>query len=127
MNIEDLSVGDYVRSKLHDVVTTITDIEGTDGKEGHCDPAVWLSDKSCWQRHFIEEIEPVPLTEEIMMKNFPMHDDVVWFPLEEEQGVFNIYWESSSFGDGEVRVNIHYVHELQRLLGLIGFNKKIEL
>ena len=73
------------------------------------------------------EVFPIPLTEEILTRNFPNHKEIVWFPLDTLPGYFNIYWEYPSFGDGEVRLNIQYVHELQHILKLCNINKEIEL
>ena len=73
------------------------------------------------------EVFPIPLTEEILTKNFPNHKEIVWFPLDTKPGYFNIYWEYPSFGDGEIRLNIQYVHELQRILKMCGINKEIIL
>ena len=73
------------------------------------------------------EVFPIPLTEEILTRNFPNHKEIVWFPLDTKPGYFNIYWEYPSFGDGELRLNIQYVHELQRILKMCGINKEIIL
>ena len=73
------------------------------------------------------EVFPIPLTEEILTRNFPNHKEIVWFPLDTLPGYFNIYWEYPSFGDGEIRLNIQYVHELQHILKLCNINKEIEL
>ena len=73
------------------------------------------------------EVFPIPLTEEILTRNFPNHKEIVWFPLDTKPGYFNIYWEYPSFGDGEIRLNIQYVHELQRILKMCGINKEIIL
>jgi len=74
-----------------------------------------------------EECYPIPLTEEILTRNFLNHKEIVWFPLDTKPGYFNIYWEYPSFGDGEIRLNIQYVHELQHILKLCNINKEIEL
>ena len=73
------------------------------------------------------EVFPIPLTEEILTRNFPNHKEIVWFPLDTLPGYFNIYWEHPSFGDGEIRLNIQYAHELQHILKLCNINKEIEL
>ena len=73
------------------------------------------------------EVFPIPLTEEILTRNFPNHKEIVWFPLDTLTGYFNIYWKHPSFGDGEIRLNIQYVHELQHILKMCGINKEIIL
>ena len=74
-----------------------------------------------------DEFKPIPLTEEILQKHFPDPDEITWFPLDEKPGYFNIYWEHPTFGEGELRLNIRYVHELQHCLRLCGINKEITL
>lgn len=71
--------------------------------------------------------QPIPLTEEILQRHFPDPDEITWFPLDEQPGVFNIYWEHPTFGEGEVRLNLRYVHELQHLLRMIKRDKEIRL
>lgn len=73
------------------------------------------------------EVFPIPLTEEILTRNFPNHKEIVWFPLDTKPGYFNIYWEHPSFGDGELRLNIQYVHQLQHIVRMVGLTKEIEL
>ena len=74
-----------------------------------------------------DEVEPIPLTEEILNRHFPDPDEITWFPLDEQPGVFNIYWEHPTFGEGEARLNLRYVHELQHLLRMIKSDKEIQL
>ena len=77
--------------------------------------------------YILDFIEGFPLTEELLQRHFPDPDDITWFPLDEPSGVFNIYWEHPTFGDGELRLNIRYVHELQHALRLCGIEKDIKL
>ena len=72
-----------------------------------------------------DEIELVPLTEEILQKNFQDPDVITWFPLDEKPGYFNIYWEHPVFGEGELRLNIRYVHELQHILTMLNIDREI--
>jgi hypothetical protein len=74
-----------------------------------------------------KHIEPIPLTEELLTRNFPDPSEIVWFPLDEYNGFFNIYWEHPTFGEGEVRLNIQYVHQLQHILKDCGIEKEVEL
>jgi hypothetical protein len=71
--------------------------------------------------------QPIHLTEEILQRHFPDPDVITWFPLDAQPGVFNIYWEHPTFGEGEVRLNLRYVHELQHLLRMIKSDKEIQL
>ena len=121
MKTEEIMIGDWVHSRLHNVDTTVITVEG----RGY--NAVWLESKECWERHYMNEIEPIPLTEEILQKNFPDPDVITWFPQDDMPCFFNIYWESIHFGEGELRLNIQYVHELQHILRLCGIEKDIVL
>lgn len=74
-----------------------------------------------------DDIDPIPLTEEILMKNFPTPDLLSWFPLDTKPGYFNVYWYGDAGEGGEIHLNIQYVHELQHILKLCNINKEIEL
>ena len=69
-------------------------------------------------------VEPIPLTAEILEKNFPNPTDgLSWFP---EEGGFNCHTyvpncEINAFG------LFKYVHELQNAIKLCGINKEIIL
>ena len=71
-----------------------------------------------------DEIVGIPLTEEILMNNFPEPTDgLTWFP---EEGGFNCHTyvpdcEINAFGI------FKYVHELQHALRLCGIDKRIVL
>ena len=70
------------------------------------------------------ELFPIPLTPEILEKNFPEPTDgLTWFP---EEGGFNCHTyvpkcEINAFG------LFKYVHQLQNALRLCGIEKGIEL
>ena len=70
------------------------------------------------------EVEPIPLTKEIMQKNFPTPNFLKWWPIEENENCFEV----------EINVNstiIHAffekVHKLQQALRLCKWDKIIEL
>lgn len=71
-----------------------------------------------------DEVVGIPLTDEILKKNFPEPTDgLTWFP---EEGGFNCHTympicEINAFG------LFKYVHELQHALRLCGINKEIIL
>ena len=73
------------------------------------------------------EIEPIILTEAILMKNFPDTDILVWRPVDYPDKSFVIdYWEEEIDGI-EVHMSVRYVHELQHLLHLLDIDKEVEL
>lgn len=90
------------------------------GKPTKISPAnvVWAYRTGCF---------PIPLTEELLQRLFPDPDEITWFPLDEKKGFFNIYWEHSTFGEGELRLEIQYVHQLQDAMRLCNIKKEIEL
>lgn len=89
---------------------------------------VW-GEKTPDGKHFgnmggVSKIQPIPLTAEILEKNFPEPTDgLTWFP---EEGGFNCHayvpkCEINAFG------LFKYVHQLQHALRLCGIEKEIEL
>lgn len=80
-----------------------------------------------------EEIEPIPLTPEILKKNFPSTTD--WYFIGTDKFCFRIdkykdKWDLYFGRDGKgtnLQIKISYVHELQHALRLCGINKKIEI
>ena len=85
---------------------------------------IGLNDDSYQDYLSSEEIFPIPLTAEILEKNFPdPTDGLTWFP---EEGGFNCHTyvpkcEINAFG------LFKYVHQLQNALRLCGIEKGIEL
>ena len=73
--------------------------------------------------YILGELTPVPLTREILEKNFPVPDFVYW---EENEGseLYQIHIERCF---QEFNGFLKYVHELQHALILCGINKEIEV
>lgn len=132
MKVTDLMIGDWLHAKGFEVNTRVIGIESN---------AAWLDDKSVWCRRFEEEIDPIPLTAEILEKNgFKVVNRVgrVEYTMEDYFHVIEIYeyndmtyWmhsESKEFNLPTARViNINYVHELQHALRMCGVEKEIVL
>lgn len=75
---------------------------------------------------FNEDIEPVPLTDEILQKHFPdTTDGVIWHPTN-NPGKYEIIIPHKT-DRGETSCYINYVHELQQILKICGIKKDIEL
>lgn len=98
MKANELMIGDWVRMRLSFGRT-------------------WFADKvGCINLNNEIEYEPIPLTADILWKNFPDPDIVEWYP-NSAQTEYHIHIESSDITiDGLVK----YVHELQRALRLCG-------
>lgn len=143
MKANELMIGDWVRSKLHNVNSKVTDIEWQ-GDFG----SVWLEEKKCWQRHFEDEIEPIPLTEKILMASGfvpqtvgPYTKNYMLITNDYEDGfiltVNGIMKKPDSFRmlyiptDNQIYLDMIlgscYVHELQHILRLCGIEKEIVL
>jgi hypothetical protein len=68
-------------------------------------------------------VEPIPLTTEILEKNFPTIEDGVTWSETADSDLFNIRVEYDKY----VECIFKYVHELQHALRLAGIDKEIEL
>ena len=137
-------IGDWVHSLLHDVDTTITDTEGpSDGVGDH--RAYWLANMECFERHFPHEIDPIPLTEKILLDSgFKQVSGTYQYVIDERfdfigVGLFRSY---TRFTHEKYCVNRDdpdeleysqdlefdhclYVHEFQHLLQLCGIEMDI--
>ena len=121
MTVKEIMIGDYLRSKLHDVVSTVIYVEGEKYN------SVWLEDRACWERHYMSEVEPVPLTEEILQKNFPTDEELAWWPTTKINGEAYFFHFEYARTFWCVAVELRYVHELQHLLLLCGIDKEITI
>ena len=83
--------------------------------------------------YILDEITPVPLTPEILKKNFPSTTD--WYFIGTDKFCFRIdkykdKWDLYFGRDGKgtnLQIKISYVHELQHAMRLCGVEKKIEI
>ena len=70
----------------------------------------------------IDDIRPIPLTPEILEKNFPTAGELAWWPVED-----GLHCESRNTEDIMVSGVFRFVHQLQHALILCGIDKSIEL
>ena len=132
IDIRDLRVGDWVRitepdnlagatvriSSLSSHVGAYFEVTVDDSEFGY-----YLRDVFC------EDIEPIPLTEEILIKNgFPEDEWHGSFP-EDKNGLLyivlssnKIFWE---FND--CRIELKSLHQLQNILQDLGIEKEIKV
>ena len=131
INIKDIRVGDYIRVNRDVCIKkgTIVEVRGIDADnrfENHigCASCHPLDDNQFDGGIWCDYLDPIPLTAEILEKNFPEPTDgLTWFP---EEGGFNCHTyvpkcEINAFG------LFKYVHQLQHALRLCGIEKTIEL
>ena len=69
-----------------------------------------------------EWFDAAPLTEEILQKNFPTPEEIVWWPLKD--GSFRVEMQDDTH---LIIGKYNYVHELQHALRLCGIEKEIVL
>lgn len=121
MEAKELMIGDWVRLKLSQHDTKVTNIGGS-----------YVFTKAVRPIRY-DEIEPVPLTPEILEKNgFKKYDEL--YRLDITEGTFvNVDFKSK-----EPFVSVHntcyratpicrYLHQLQHALRLCGIEKEITL
>lgn len=154
MKLKDLMVGDWVHSKLHNVDTVIIDVEGKVLKdqpelEYTESVSVWLSSKACWERHYLGEIEPIPLTEKILTDSgfirlengvytniYALNvsgesdkEDCFYFSvngkMENPDSIKIMFVPYSRTFWLDLIIRSCYVHELQHILRLCGIEKEI--
>lgn len=133
MRAEDLQVGDWVF--INDVplqVGALSDRVGFRDSEG----------KIYWAQDGFDRLEPIPLTEEILVKNGfekTYTDNELWFTLNNlTVTIVNIrgsnkwyagceHYSNNSSDWVERQFDCKYIHQLQHLLRLCGVWKEIEL
>lgn len=126
MKVTDLMVGDWVKAVDYnspfritaiydDVVQTQADYQSEiDGN--------WYSEAE------IKDLVPIELTEDILVKNgFGKVNNQYFFGQVEIKELRDCWVVTINKEDADVDINIHYVHQLQHLLRLVGIEKEIEL
>lgn len=117
-------IGDWVRMKKHPEATfQMEDVSGTELFKR------WTADGEYMLPYSYSEIEPIPLTPEILEKNGFVYNDMPFAQSWEQFGLA-LYLG----GDGyrincgqNVAMIIDSVHELQHALRLCGIDKNIEI
>lgn len=72
-------------------------------------------------------VKPIPLTEEVLNKNFPEYEEgyeIGWWSEEDGEG-FYIEFEDSKYVFN--LHNIKYVHQVQQIMRLCEFHREFEL
>ena len=85
----------------------------------------------------LEDIQPIPLTAEILEKNGfrniggHWYDDAAdYYELEVEtysDSIWRVIYHNTEFNIGDERVFVSHIHELQHALRLFGIKREIEL
>lgn len=122
MDSKSLMIGDWVTFKDCQYENpTLIKIVGIgyqgNGEKNECLVKI-NGDEACDIIDIDDEIVGIPLTAEILWKNFPDPEIVCWYP---DNNTYRII-----IGD-DIALNIKYVHELQHALRLCGIEKEIVL
>lgn len=127
MKANELMIGDCVRHKRTKEVIYIFEIDD-DRNVINNEPDGYCSEKNI----DIDDVEPIPLTPEILEKNGFKYNpfSTGFYECKTEDG--NIActmsnWWSFYVNDNIIPNRFHYVHELQHALKLCGIEKEIEL
>ena len=124
MTVNELMVGDWMHSKSNHVDSKVSYIK--------CGTHNVVLLKRCWQPHYMDEIEPIQLTEEILEANgIKYQNGMPWYQGGYE-GEFELHYSNRDVvGIGDLKTDItltcRYIHELQHLLRMCGIDKEIVL
>lgn len=125
MKVSDLMIGDWVAAKGIDKPFRVVYITYSAMKEQLCIFGK-TSDGIRVGPFLSKEIQPIPLTREILHHNVPDPDMMAWWEVPSEDNYFHFEYSGDEY-DFEVGINIHYVHELQHAIRLCGIDKEIIL
>lgn len=130
MKANELMIGDWVKVVSCPLPLKVRSVE--DGQIGLCHSVLW-NNSIGWTRidvpssTYEEDVDPIPLTDEILQKNFPEFEQgytIGWFPN-------NVGYQIEWYGDLEdneiIMKHVGSVHQLQHILRLVGNRKEIEL
>ncbi|MBR4857241.1 MAG: hypothetical protein IKU94_11545 [Bacteroidaceae bacterium] len=130
MKANELMIGDWVKVVSCPLPLKVRSVE--DGKIGLCHSVLW-NNSIGWTRIDVPsstyevDVDPIPLTDEILQKNFPEFEQgytVGWFPN-------NVGYQIEWYGDLEdneiIMKHVGSVHQLQHILRLVGSRKEIAL
>ena len=115
MKTIDFMVGDWLRTSRGIAKVIAVDKIGLTFKIDGGDFDIDRDDEEEW-------FNPIPLTEEILQKNFPTPEEIVWWPLND--GSFRVEMQDDTH---LIIGKYNYVHELQHALRLFGKDGEIKL
>lgn len=97
----------------------------------HKDYVLLETESDGWKVSY-EEIEPIPITAEILVENGFIKDYCYYNSYQENGAYLQYYpheWRLDRWYKDDIlfRCNCHYVHQLQQAFNLCGIDKDIEL
>ncbi len=132
MRIKDIMVGDWVIPHIFDSTLEPSKIVGIHYNSYKGKDYVDWVDCEVWDELSMNDIEPVPLTAEILEKNgFEKWDDG-WCIYDQENTGIEVAWAGTILKIGGECGNLElsavmYVHDLQHALRLCGIEEEITL
>lgn len=134
MDCRDLTISDFVK---YNGATKVVDAVYLYSVSVHDPSEEWSISEA--KTYPVDDIEPIPITEDILVKNGFEYEEDTFLPdtgywsLSDEDGI--LYFTIDAYGvkgSGEVAfgyqvIALEYVHQLQHLLWLAGVQKEIEL
>ena len=127
LSVKSLQIGDYVNYRGQIIKVTSLYDKGGSNEVG------WSEKESVWVN--ADNVEPIPLTAEILEKNEFVLDDEWYIYTEQGINIAVAFRDDNEFvydlsiltGSGSVDIHAKYVHELQHAMRLCNINKTIEL
>ena len=122
MKATDLMIGDWVYNTLDNAFEQVIELG---------EKQVMLRHRDIYDYH---EIEPIPITPEILKKNGFVYADL---PFEDFYEGYGLHIHGGNYADGHnnlyitcginMSMNVTHVHELQHALRLCGIDKEITI
>ena len=109
MKKKELMIGDWLEFRMGDSQVT-----------GITDAGIHFVDR--FGKGIASGADPIPLTAEILEKNFPTAEELAWWPVED-----GLHCESRNTDDIMVSGVFRFVHQLQHALRVCGIEKEIKL
>ena len=133
MKANELQIGDYVQ---HNGSAYVVEEISAKGWVHLIDPRYNVRVQMT-SDYIIDLLKPIPLTREILRKNFGEEDAIGWFNMDEEyyevyireytDSVWSVSYHSCEMNIEEQKVFVFHVHELQHILRFFGIEKEIVL
>lgn len=125
LKISDLSVGDWVRWKIYDKTY---DAQVT----GVTDRRIYGLHDGIEYSMLLTQIYPIPITAEILEKNGFESSSSCWTIYKDTGGNIEIWedekkWYLSVNSVEYILCDLHWVHQIQHLMRVWGFDKEINL
>ena len=121
MKANELMIGDYIRVIYTQKIIKVREIKQS---------CIYTNDNG----YEYNEIEPIPLTPEILEKNGFVHYDLTDFWMWKKESFEPVHLDKYDKDGWRLRINCDnipceckYVHQLQHALRLCGIEKEIEL